>query len=230
MAGLVQAADGNFYGTSTAFGGTVFKLTEAGAAWTLHQFCSESGCPDGEFPDAPLIQATDGYLYGTTSEGGTGGLCGNEGCGTVFRISTTGGLTTLHNFCLQSGCTDGSYPYGALLQDTGGNLFGTTHNGGTSDACGVGVGCGTVFELAVGLGPFVEPEPASGRVGAPVAILGTALKGTTRVTFNGVPATFKVVSTSQITTTVPSGATTGTIQVVTPSATLSSNAPFRVVP
>jgi uncharacterized protein (TIGR03437 family) len=65
-------------------------------------------------------------------------------------------------------------------------------------------------------------------VGARVKILGTNLTGATSVSFNGTPAVFKVASGSKITTTVPTGATTGTVQVVTPSGTLSSNVPFRV--
>ena len=89
---------------------------------------------------------------------------------------------------------------------------------------------GTVFSLSVGLGPFVETQPTYGKVGAVVKILGTDLTGATSVSFNGTAAAFTVVSTSEITTTVPAGATSGTVQVVTPSGTLSSNVPFRVLP
>jgi uncharacterized protein (TIGR03437 family) len=67
-------------------------------------------------------------------------------------------------------------------------------------------------------------------VGAAVKILGTNLTGTTNVEFNGTAATFTVISSSEITTTVPTGATTGTVQVVTPAGTLSGNVPFRVTP
>jgi len=76
----------------------------------------------------------------------------------------------------------------------------------------------------------VETLTTSGKVGAAVEILGTDLTGATSVTFNGTAATFTVLSQTLITTTVPAGATTGTIQVVTPSATLLSNVPFRVLP
>jgi uncharacterized protein (TIGR03437 family) len=76
----------------------------------------------------------------------------------------------------------------------------------------------------------VETNPTSGKVGSAVKILGTDLTGATSVTFNGTAATFTVVSKSLITTTVPLGATTGTVQVVTPGGTLSSNVPFRVRP
>jgi hypothetical protein len=80
----------------------------------------------------------------------------------------------------------------------------------------------------VGLGPFVATQPTFGPGGAAVTILGTDLTGATSITFNGTPAVFTVVRASEITTTVPVGATTGTVQVVTPGGTLSSNGPFRV--
>ena len=70
-----------------------------------------------EEPTAGLIQATDGNLYGTTQGGGAHGL------GTIFKITPSGTLTTLYSFCSQSGCTDGEYPSGTLVQDTNGNLY-----------------------------------------------------------------------------------------------------------
>jgi hypothetical protein len=82
----------------------------------------------------------------------------------------------------------------------------------------------------MGLGPFVKTQTTSGGVGAVVKILGTGLTGATRVTFNGVVAAFEVVSSSLIATTVPAGAASGTVQVVTPAGTVSSNVPFRVLP
>ncbi|MGA2590581.1 MAG: choice-of-anchor tandem repeat GloVer-containing protein [Bryobacteraceae bacterium] len=218
-AGLVQATNGDFYGTTSAGGasghGTVFKITPSGALRTLYSFCSQSGCTDGSGPYAGLIQATNGDLYGTTEYGGA------YGYGTVFEMTPGGTLTTLYSFCAQSGCTDGQYPYAGLVQDTNGTFYGTTEYGGA-------YGDGTIFTLSVGLGPFVRTLPTSGKVGAAVKILGTGLTGSTSVTFNGTAATFTVVSASEITTTVPVGATTGTAQVVTPSATLSSNVPFQV--
>ena len=89
-------------------------------------------------------------------------------------------------------------------------------------------GYGTVFKLSVGLKRFVETQPTSGIVGTTVNILGTNLTGATSVSFNGMAAPFEVASSSEITTTVPTGATTGMIKVVTPTGTLSSNVPFRV--
>jgi uncharacterized repeat protein (TIGR03803 family) len=129
-------------------------------------------------------------------------------------------LTTLHSFCSRTYCTDGGGP-GGLVQATDGNFYGPTGVGGA-------YGFGTVFSLSVGLGPFVETLPTFGDVGAAVIILGTDLTGATSVTFIGTPAAFTVVSSSEITTTVPSGAATGKVEVTTPQGTLISNVDFRV--
>jgi uncharacterized repeat protein (TIGR03803 family) len=214
---LVQASNGSFYGTTWVGGadddGTVFKITSGGTLTTLHSF--DGG--DGGNPAAALIQATNGSFYSTANEGGSSSSGCPEACGTVFKITSAGALTTLLSF----DSTDGSYPFGGLVQATSGTFYGTTHEGGTDDE-------GTVFSLAVGLGPFVETLPTSGEVGAVVKILGNNLTSATSVTFNGTAATFTVVSGTEITTTVPTGAVTGTVQVVTTSRTLSSNVPFTV--
>jgi len=220
-AGLIQATNGDLYGV-TPFGGangdgTVFEITPSGTLTILYSFCSQSGCTDGEQPPAGLVQATNGDFYGTTYGGGANGL------GTVFKITPSGTLTTLYSFCSQSGCPDGDLPFAGLVQDTNGNFYGTTGTGGAN-------GLGTVFSLSVGLGPFVKTLPTSGEVGAAVRILGTDLTGATSVSFNGTAAPFTVVAPSLITATVPAGATNGKVQLVTPSRTLSSNVPFRVLP
>jgi uncharacterized repeat protein (TIGR03803 family) len=220
-AGLVQATDGNLYGTTFAGGandqGTVFKITPSGTLTTLYNFCSQSSCIDGAYPWAGLIQGTDGNLYGTTYGGG------NNSDGTVFKITPGGKLKILYSFCSQSGCTDGYEPVAGLVQATSGELYGTTEEGGVN-------GKGTVFRLSVGLRPFVKTLPTSGKVGAAVEILGTNLTGASSVTFNGTAATFTVVSKSEITTTVPTGATTGVMTVATPSGTLKGNVVFLVTP
>ncbi|HEV2381124.1 MAG TPA: choice-of-anchor tandem repeat GloVer-containing protein [Terriglobia bacterium] len=207
-AALIQATDGNFYGTTWA--GTIFRITPDGTLGTLDTFDGS----DGANPYAPLIQATDGNLYGTTNEGGLG-------VGTVFRVTLSGRLTTIYSFSDANG--GASQPTAALVQDTNGSFYGTTYYGGV-----IGAGVGTVFGLSVGLGPFVETQPSSGRVESAVRILGTNLTGATSVTFNGTAATFTVQSATAIKTTVPAGATTGPVQVVTPSGTLASNVNFRV--
>ena len=197
-------------------------MTPSGQLATLYSFCSRSGYADGKEPYAALVQAANGDLYGTTADGGAHG-----NYGTVFKITPSGTFTTLYNFCSQTDCRDGAYPT-ALVQDTNGDLYGTTVTGGSGTPSCCGPGGGTVFSLSIGLGPFVRARPFYGMVGAPVKILGSDLTGATSVTFNGTAATFTVVSSSLITTTVPTGATTGKVQVVTPNGTLSSNIAFRV--
>jgi len=224
-AGVIQATDGKFYGTTSGGGahdwGTVFKLTPGGKLTTLYNFCSQSGCTDGEQGYAALIQGSDGNLYGSTA---LGGLYSSSG-GTIFQVTSGGAFTTLYSFCAQGAfplCTDGEEPQAALVQDTNGNFYGTTTYGGKDE--------GVVFGLSMGLGPFVKTQPTSGAVGAVVNILGTNLTGATSVTFDGTPAAFEVVSSSLITATVPSGASSGTVQVATPGGTLSSNLAFQVLP
>ena len=107
---------------------------------------------------------------------------------------------TLYTFCSQGGtkCTDGLSPIAGLVQASNGTFYGTTNAGGS--------GLGTVFNLSVGLGPFVETQPTSGRVGKTIEILGQGFTGTTSVLFNGTAATFHVLSDTYLTATVPVGA------------------------
>jgi uncharacterized protein YceK len=178
-AGLIRDANGVLYGTTyrggtladpSALGfGTVFKMTPPLPGQTnwketvLYRF---KGASDGENPSATLARDASGALYGTTLSGGNGGctdLFGYVvGCGTIFKLtppapgSTTWTKTTLHHL---KGGTDGALPFGKLLLDGSGNLYGTTSQGGNSQ-CGDGIGnvigCGTVFKLA---------PPTPGRTG-----------------------------------------------------------------
>jgi len=139
--GLVRDAAGNLYGTaisSGAFGwGVVFKVDTRGTETVLHSF--GDGSTDGRTPYAGLARDKAGNLYGTTYEGG--GIGCVDGCGTVFKVDTTGTETVLHSFA--GGTTDGCYPYAGLLLDKAGNLFGTTQ------ACGAS-GYGIVFKVSKG--------------------------------------------------------------------------------
>ena len=220
--GVIEGSDGNLYGTTANGGsysqspcsvlgcGTVFKITPDGAFSLLYTFCSQANCNDGHGPGV-LIQATDGNFYGMTSYGGS------DGIGTIYRISSSGQFTKLHDFT----GADGSDPYWNLLQATDGNFYGTTTTGGSG-------GYGTVFRLSTGLAPFVHPMQSSGKVGQTGGILGQGFIGTTGVFLNGTPAPFTIVSDTYILATVPSGATSGYITVQTPSGTLSSDVVFHV--
>jgi len=224
MAGLLQASDGDFYGTTyyggIKGGGTVFRATAAGTQKTLYQFqnCVNGDCSEGSLPTAGLIQATDGTLYGTTSGGGDVNCQAPiTGCGTLFQVSSLG-FSKIYTF---EG-SDGSDPTGGFFQGTNGMLYGTTSAGGSGDL-------GTVFSLDMGLGPFVAFVQGAAAVGQTAGVLGQGFTGTTSVSFNGNSASFVVVSDTFLTATVPPGATTGYVTVTTPSGTLTSNIPFHVI-
>jgi len=168
---LIQGSDGNFYGTTSSGGaygqGTVFKVTPTGSLTTLYSFCKAGAlCADGAQPLAGVLQGSDGNFFGTTTGGGIAGTsdtCGNGGlgggvytCGTVFKLTPSGQLTTLYTFCSQivviggnSFCGDGSNPVEGLIQDSEGNFYGTTTRGGAG-----GGDEGTIFKLS--------PEPEGG--------------------------------------------------------------------
>ena len=131
----------------------------------------------------------------------------------------------MHSFDL----SDGNAPHGGLLQATDGNLYGTTFAGGNLD-CFHPQGCGTVYSVDVGLGPFVSFVRNPAKVGQTFGILGQGLAGTTGVSLNGIPASFAVLYETLIKAMVPPGATTGYVTVTTPSGTLTSNVPFQVIP
>src|SRR5271165_368285 len=147
-AALVQGTDGNIYGTTYGGGanqyyGTVFKSPPSGTFTSLYSFCAQANCSDGSMPYAGLVQGTDGNFYGTTLEGGSNNGCslGSGSCGTVFKITPSGTLTTLYNFCAQSGCADGGNPYAGLVQGRDGNFYGTTSEAGGPHQAG------TVFKI-----------------------------------------------------------------------------------
>lgn len=127
---LLQASDGNFYGTTTSFGafnyGTLFRLTPAGVVTVLHAFRGDAS--EGGGPAAGVIQGADGALYGTTAGGGA------NGAGTVFRVTLAGAYSTLHNF--RDG-TPGENPRSPLLLARDGNFYGTASNISFNDARGL---------------------------------------------------------------------------------------------
>jgi len=218
---LLQGFDGTLYGETISGGaynhGTIFSLSPQGLFMTLYDFCAQSHCTDGASPNGGLVQGTDGNFYGTTQAGGARNL------GTIFEITSEGTLTTLHSFDK----ADGAGPVGGLLQATNGIFYGTTELGGNA-VCPEG--CGTIFSLDTGLGPFVAFVRNPAKTGQVFGILGQGFTETISVSLNGIPASFTVVSDTFIRATVPVGATTGFVTVVTPSGTLTSNVPFHVIP
>jgi uncharacterized repeat protein (TIGR03803 family) len=254
---LIQATNGNFYGTNSS---TVFKITLNGKLTTLYTFT-------GTGPSSGLIQANDGNFYGTTGPG-----TDNEG--TVFGMTSAGALTTLYTFTGYNGTS----PEGTLIQATDGNLYGTTFLGGAYYAYGsifrttltgdlttlysfcAQTNCpdgenpsgalfqstngqfygttwyggvndeGTVFAVDAGLAPFIETIPTSGRSGSTVKILGYGLSGATAVSFNGKDSILGSKANTYLTTRVPPGATSGFVTVTTSKGKLRSNVRFRVIP
>jgi uncharacterized repeat protein (TIGR03803 family) len=143
--GTLVQVKGKFYGTTSGGGasgcGTVFEFTppaksgEDGTVTIMHSF----KVTDGNSPIGGLVMGTDGYLYGTTMQGGPK----NEG--TMFKISPTSPypLTSLYSFCSKASCADGSFPYAGLVQHTNGNFYGTTSGGGVN-------GLGAIFAYTPG--------------------------------------------------------------------------------
>jgi len=167
---LIQASDGNFYGTAvssgskqggqTLFGGTIFSLTPAGKFTLLHTFTpgTSKNFASGAGP-VTLTEGPDGKLYGWTASGGINFGGQFTGYGVLFRISKTGtGFQVIHKFCSVElyTCLDGAYPTGPLLVGTDGNLYGATFEGGSGyngSNCESG-GCGTIFRVTPSSGAY----------------------------------------------------------------------------
>jgi uncharacterized repeat protein (TIGR03803 family) len=182
-AGLIQGKDGSLYGTTqfggTSNAGTVFKF--AGSKTTvLHSFPWQPGqfYPDGAYPKASLVQASDLNLYGTTSYGGA--LTTYYQSGTLFRITTKGTFAKLWDFNATDPSVNGISPYGGLIQASDGDLYGTTTAGGGTP------NSGTVYQLTLGgvLSQVISFDAAT--MGAlPEAVPLQAADGSLYITNNG---------------------------------------------
>lgn len=142
---LVLDSKGNLYGATqdgggSCFCGVVFKLDKGGHESVRHSF---TGNPDGAYPELGLTGDGVGNLYGVTYAGGGSTNCYGIGCGSVFKVDASGHETVLHGF---TGGSDGRIPFGGLILDKSGNLYGTAPVGGDL-SCGQGAGCGVVFKL-----------------------------------------------------------------------------------
>jgi len=144
--GVVRDKSGNLYGTTKQGGthndGLVFKVGSSGNETTLYNFTWNNG--DGAYPYPGVIRDGADNLYGTTNTGGNQSYCAGSGCGTVFKVDTTGAETVLYSF---TGGSDGQYPFAGVIMDKAGNLYGTTYSGGNVN-CQAPLGCGTVFQLS----------------------------------------------------------------------------------
>jgi uncharacterized repeat protein (TIGR03803 family) len=186
--GALVNLNGTLYGTTYhggAYGlGTVFKISTSGTETVLHSF---RGGSDGSNPYAGLINVS-GTLYGTTLRGGKRSACRDgsyNGCGTVFKITTSGAETVLYSF---AGGSDGRYPT-AVLTYLRGALYGTTAAGGIT-VCGAPFGCGTAFKLTTSGSETVIHKFGSGTDGwephAGLTYVNGALYGTTTLGGMGV--------------------------------------------
>jgi uncharacterized repeat protein (TIGR03803 family) len=218
MGGVVQGANGSFYGVTFAGGtgklGTVFVMSGSGATRILHNF---SAADQVSSPCDTLAIATDRNMYGTAASC-VDGKCGNSA---VFEVTAQGVFTVLHRF---DPAVDGSGVSGPLLLATNGTFFGTAESGGSG-------GAGTVYGLNTGLAPFVSVAPALGQVGAQIGISGQGFtpKGT-KVSFKGTQAKVTFLTANYVVATVPAGAVSGPVIVKTPGGTLKSLQMFTILP
>jgi len=182
----MQGNDGNFYGTAWEGGnlncalsnfvagcGTLFKMNAKGAFQTLYTFCTDfsSYCPSGSSPTAGMVQGPDGYYYGTSQYGGHFGdsICDYSTCGTIFKMTSSGTLTQLYQFCSSFACTDGVWPSATLVLGTDTNLYGTASGGDLSE--------GVIFSITPG-GAYSRLYSFSGTDGAYPGALMQATNGT----------------------------------------------------
>ncbi len=148
VAGLVQASDGAFYGM-TQYGGSagygaIFQVAPSGELTSLYSFSAGDDSNDGANPAGPLVQGSDGLLYGVTPSGG------DHGSGTIFQISTGGDYRVLYSFSTDnSGNNDGANPVGGLLEVGAGTFYGATQSGGTKDD-------GVIFRMTPGSLPVTQ--------------------------------------------------------------------------
>jgi uncharacterized repeat protein (TIGR03803 family) len=165
-AGLTPDGHNNFYGVALVGGdlscpqpgsggcGAVFKIDTSGRLTTVHDFTGAFNAPtDGQSPDASLFKDKAGNLFGTTVWGGLSFAFDSNGCGTVYEVNANGKESALYSFqCFLNSATDGWRPESTLVEDSAGNLYGTTFIGGLVNCTGPfsNTGCGTVFKLTPG--------------------------------------------------------------------------------
>jgi uncharacterized repeat protein (TIGR03803 family) len=161
---IVIDAAGNLFGAAEATPGcsfttgcgAIYELSHGSSGWTETTLYTFTGKSDGSNPMSTLLRDAGGNLYATTEAGGVT-LGGVGGAGSVFKLSpASGGKWTgaaLYDFPMLD---EGTIPYGGLVADSAGNLYGTTETGGLNIDCGYYIGCGTVFQLSPITGGWKE--------------------------------------------------------------------------
>jgi uncharacterized repeat protein (TIGR03803 family) len=218
--GLMQARNGNFYGTlpsgGSASAGSIYEVTPSGQMTTIYQFPKQIfGIPEA------LFEASDGMIYGT-ARGLWGG--GYTGYSSIFQLNPyTGQVKTVYSF--PNGGVTGECDC-SIVQGSDGKFYGAASGEGTYQL-------GTLFSLDLGLSP-PKPhigliEPSSEAPGKWVLLWGASLLGTTAVSFNGTPASsFAVASSQGVLAEVPNGATSGPITITTPNGSFTTTKSFTV--
>ena len=218
-ANLIQATNGDFYGTTEEGGsaneGTIFQITAAGKETVLYSFPNQT---DGAYPSLPLTQAPNGLLFGAATDCAGGG-CAQAG---LFDITTKGAYKNVYLYPLV--CSNCGQPEAPLLLSTNGTFYSTTEQGG--------VGVGSFYSLTNGYSPFISlVSVRSGAEGAKVGILGQGFSSSSVVKFGGTAATTTALTgTTYILATVPAGALTGDVTVTTGSTVLSTPASCKITP
>jgi uncharacterized repeat protein (TIGR03803 family) len=242
---LIQASDGKLYGVTSAGGatggGTIYSITTSGTYAVLYDFVDSS--TTGYNPASPLRQSTNGKFYGDTYYGGEASTCN---CGVLYSLDMKlGPFVNLQSSAGKEGAKIGILGQGfgassvvkfAGVQATSIVRTGTTFitatvpAGALTGKVTVTTGTATLtsaltFKVTPSITAF---DPPSGPVGTSVNIAGTSLLQTTKVTFNGKSASFTVISDTDVTATVPAGATTGKIGVTTKGGSATSTKAFTV--
>jgi len=241
--GLVQATNGSYYGASFRSGvsgqnqyGGLFKVTAKGVYSSLYLFDGTVGAN----PASALIQHTNGLLYGNTENNGgfnVGTLYSlsvgaKPFCSLLTSLGTVGGTVRIlgQGFGVSSVVKFGGVPASSITLTGSGFLTAVVPTGALTGSVTVTTGAATLtskqtFHVTPTMKKF---SPTSGGAGTPVTITGTGLTQTTKVTFNGTLASFVVNSDTQVTATVPAGATSGRIAVTTKGGTVQSAAGFMI--
>ena len=245
FAAMLQATDGNFYGTTNNYGSlqdTIYKVTPKGVFSTVYQFDGTSSSVGFGAANA-LVQSTDGLLYGATSFSATGVPRNgtiytlNIGAHTFARLTAQSGIVGASISIFGQGFDSSSVVAFGGVQAPGVVLQGTTYitvpvpTGALTGSVTITTGSNTLtssqpFKVTPTIKTFAPPQ---GPVGTAVVISGSGLTQTTKVTFGGVAATvFTVNSDAQITATVPTGAKTGKIAVTTKGGSVTTKTKFTV--